>query len=187
MKAIEGFISQNVLVLVSGCSGIAAGKYGHLAPETLAKAGEGLREVCEAIGISPVLHVGSCVDNSRLLTIMSAVVAAGGLGEDIADLPAVAAAPEWMTEKALEIGAYAAASGVGTFFGLPSPISDSAEVVELMSRGWEAKYGGFMEFVDPAEIVERGVAHILKKRQALGINTARERVLFDMEARRNLA
>jgi carbon-monoxide dehydrogenase catalytic subunit len=28
-------------------------------------AGPGLREVCEAIGIPPILHLGACVDNSR--------------------------------------------------------------------------------------------------------------------------
>ena len=73
-------------------------------------AGPGLREICEAIGIPPVLHLGSCVDNSRILTVLTAVVEEGGLGDDISDLPAVGIAPEWISEKALEIATYCVAS-----------------------------------------------------------------------------
>ena len=62
----------------------------------LAKAGSSLREVCEAVGIPPVLHMGSCVDNSRILMAATNLVAEGGLGDDIADLPVAGAAPELM-------------------------------------------------------------------------------------------
>ena len=63
-------------------------------------AGPGLREVCEAVGMPPVLHMGSCVDNSRILEAATEVVLEGGLGDDLSDVPAVGVAPEWMSEKA---------------------------------------------------------------------------------------
>jgi len=134
----------------------------------MSMAGPGLREVCEAIGIPPVLHMGSCVDNSRILTVLTQMATEGGLGEDISDLPAVGIAPEWMSEKALAIGTYAAASGAYVLFGVDSPIEFSEEVSSLMSEGWEDMMGGKMEFVhDPMEIVRRSLDHIDKKRAAL--------------------
>jgi len=68
VKLAEELIKRNVLVLSTGCLAIACGKTGLLTPESaLAKAGETLREVCDVVGIPPVLHMGSCVDNSRIL------------------------------------------------------------------------------------------------------------------------
>ena len=97
-----------------------------MTPENaLENAGPGLREVCEAIGIPPILHMGSCVDNSRILTVASAIAEAGGLGDDIGGLPAVGIAPEWMSEKAIAIGTYFVASGVPIIFGAGSPVSAS--------------------------------------------------------------
>jgi carbon-monoxide dehydrogenase catalytic subunit len=182
-------IANNVLVAVTGCAAGACGKYGLLAPETLNQAGDSLKEVCEAIGISPIIHLGSCVDNSRILTVLTEVVEEGGLGEDISDLPAVGICPEWYCEKALEIGAYCVGSGVYVLFGgAKSPVSASQEVTELISSGWESKFGGKLEFVsDWQEIVSRSLDHIQKKRKALGIDVAKERVLYDMEARRKLS
>ncbi len=187
MGIIKELIARDVLVVVTGCSAIAAGKHGYLSPETLEHAGPGLAEVCEAIGISPVLHLGSCVDNSRILTVLSAMVEVGGLGTDISDLPAAGAAPEWMSEKALEIGAYCAASGAAVFFGLPDPLLAAPDVAEIMTKGWNERFGGSMTFCDPREIADRIVKTIEGKRTALGINVKKERVLFDMEARRALA
>ena len=107
--------------------------------------------------------------------------------DDISDLPAVGIAPEWMSEKALAIGTYCAASGAYVLFGVTSPIKASRAVVDLMSSGWEEKYGGKMEFEpDITRIYEKSVEHVQKKRKALGIDTKKERVLFDMEARREL-
>ena len=84
-----------------------------MVPESAKKfAGPGLAEVCETVGIPPVLHMGSCVDNSRILMAATAVVKEGGLGDDISDLPAAGAAPEWMSEKAISIGQYFVSSGV---------------------------------------------------------------------------
>jgi len=185
---VKEFIANDYLVVQTGCGSLASGKYGLMLGETLEYAGPGLRSICEATGMPPVLHLGSCVDNSRILTILSAVVAEGGLGDDISDLPAVGIAPEWMSEKALSIGAYCAASGAYVLFGVTSPVKASQAVVDLLSTGWEEKFGGKMEFEpDPRKIYEKAVDHIQKKRKALGIDTKKERVLFDMDARRELS
>ncbi|MFH1609400.1 MAG: anaerobic carbon-monoxide dehydrogenase catalytic subunit, partial [Candidatus Bipolaricaulota bacterium] len=94
---IRELIAHNVLVLTTGCGAITAAKDGLLVPEAAELAGSGLREVCEAVGIPPVLHMGSCVDNSRLLVAATAMVEEGGLGEDLSDVPAAGCAPEWMS------------------------------------------------------------------------------------------
>ncbi len=166
---VKEFLKNDVLVVQTGCGALANGKYGLLLGEAaMDYAGPGLREVCEAIGIPPVLHMGSCVDNSRILTVLSEMATEGGLGEDISDIPGVGIAPEWMSEKALSIGAYFAASGVYVLFGVNSPIENSDAVTKIMSEGWEKIVGGKMEFVpDSAEIVRRSLAHIDAKRAAL--------------------
>jgi carbon-monoxide dehydrogenase catalytic subunit len=166
---VKEFLKNDVLVVQTGCGALANGKYGLLLGEAAMEyAGPGLREVCEAIGIPPVLHMGSCVDNSRILTVLTEMATEGGLGEDISDIPGVGIAPEWMSEKALSIGAYFAASGAYVLFGVSSPIESSEEVVKIMSEGWEKMVGGKMEFVpDPDEIIRRSLAHIDAKRAAL--------------------
>jgi carbon-monoxide dehydrogenase catalytic subunit len=126
--------------------------------------------VCEAIGIPPVLHLGSCVDNTRILTVASQMATEGGLGEDIGDLPAVGLAPEWMSEKALSIGTYFVASGVYVIFGTKNPVSGSEEIQRMISEGWEGKVGGKLEFIlDPEEMVGATLEHIDKKRAELGL------------------
>jgi carbon-monoxide dehydrogenase catalytic subunit len=176
---VQKLIENDVLVAQTGCGALGSAKYGLLRPEAaLEKAGPGLRQVCEAIGIPPVLHLGSCVDNTRILTVLSQMATEGGLGRDIADLPAVGIAPEWMSEKALAIGAYFVASGAYVLFGVHSPVEASPEVTALIGRGWEEKTGGKLEFVpDPEEIVQRSLAHIDHKRAELGL-TAHDTTRF---------
>jgi carbon-monoxide dehydrogenase catalytic subunit len=118
----------------------------------------------------PVLHIGSCVDNSRILTVLTQVVAEGGLGDDISDVPAVGMAPEWMSEKALAIGAYCAASGAYVLFGIDSPVGASAEVTRILSETWGQALGGKLEFVtSDEEMLKRALAHIDAKRAALNL------------------
>jgi carbon-monoxide dehydrogenase catalytic subunit len=169
-------LKQDVLIVETGCGAIASAKLGLLLGEAgLDQVGPGLREICETIGIPPVLHMGSCVDNTRILTVLSQMVEEGGLGDDIDQIPAVGLAPEWMSEKALSIGAYCVASGAYVIFGGASPVSgmpdrvaDSDLVARLISQGWEKIYGGKLEFIaDPAEMIRRTLAHIDQKRAAL--------------------
>jgi carbon-monoxide dehydrogenase catalytic subunit len=169
-EIIRELIRNDVLVAVTGCAATGAAKYGYLRPEFMAEAGAGLREVCEAIGIPPVLHVGSCVDNSRILTILTECATEGGLGEDISDLPAVGICPEYMSEKALAIGSYCAASGAYVLFGMPSPVGGSPLVKDLMLEGWLKRFGGGIEFEpDTDRLIEKALGHIDAKRHELGL------------------
>jgi carbon-monoxide dehydrogenase catalytic subunit len=170
---VEEFIKNDVLVVETGCGAIASAKQGYMTPEAaLEIAGPGLREVCETVGIPPVLHMGSCVDNSRILTVLSQMATEGGLGEDISDIPAVGMAPEWMSEKALSIATYCVASGAYVILGgSDGPVSGSEDVLRIMSEDWEEKVGGRLEFIEEAEeIVRRALEHIDKKREALGLD-----------------
>ena len=115
VNLIRELIRNNVLVVTTGCNAIAAAKAGLLLPEAAEECGDGLKGVCKALGIPPALHMGSCVDISRILVACAAIARA--LGVDISDLPAAGAAPEWMSEKAVSIGAYVVASGVFTVLG----------------------------------------------------------------------
>jgi carbon-monoxide dehydrogenase catalytic subunit len=116
------------------------------------------------------------------------VVKAGGLGNDISDLPAAGSAPEWMSEKAISIGHYFVASGVYTVFGGVSlPVTGSPVFQDYLFNELEDIYGGMWDFeADPVEHARKMIAHIDKKRKALGIDKARDRVLFDMAARREM-
>ena len=184
---VKELIKNDVLVLQTGCSAMASAMAGLMVPEAAKYAGEGLASVCEAVGIPPVLHLGSCVDNSRILIAATAMVKDGGLGDDISDLPAAGAAPEWMSEKAISIGQYFVASGVFTVFGVTWPTTGSKEVTDFLFKDMEELYGGMWAFEpDPVKAAQLMIAHIDKKRKALGIDKARERVLYDMEMRREM-
>ncbi len=188
LKMIMELIKNDVLVLSTGCGAMTAAKNGLMVPEAAAKfAGEGLAEVCETVGIPPVLHMGACVDNSRILIAATAMVKDGGLGDDISDLPVAGAAPEWMSEKAISIGQYFVSSGVFTVFGVTWPTTGSREVTDFLFKEMEEKYGGMWAFEpDPIKAAQMMIEHIDKKRKALGIDKARDRVLYDMEMRREL-
>ncbi|MCJ7619038.1 MAG: anaerobic carbon-monoxide dehydrogenase catalytic subunit [Anaerolineae bacterium] len=167
---VREFLKNDVLVVQTGCGALCSAKYGLLQGEALEYAGPGLREICETVGIPPILHMGSCVDNSRILTVLAEMATEGGLGDDISDIPGVGIAPEWMSEKALTIGTYFVASGAYVLFGVRSPIEGSEAVTDLIGRRWEEKTGGKLEFEpDPAKIVQKSLDHIDKKRAALGL------------------
>ena len=188
LTLVKELLKNDVLVLETGCAAMACAKAGMMLPEAAKEyAGEGLASVCEAVGIPPVLHLGACIDNSRILMAATAMVKDGGLGDDISDLPAAGAAPEWMSEKAISIGEYFVASGVYTIFGVTWPTTGSKTVTDYLFKEYEEKYGGKWDFeTDPIKMAKLMIDHIDKKRKALGIDKARERVLYDMEMRREL-
>ncbi|OPZ88296.1 MAG: Carbon monoxide dehydrogenase 1 [bacterium ADurb.Bin429] len=161
-------IKHDVLVVQTGCAAIACAKDGLLAPEGAALAGPGLREICETVGIPPVLHLGACVDNSRILVALCNVLNEGGLGEDLSDIPVAGAAPEWMSEKAISIGFYVVASGIYTVFGTPHPVMGAPNVTDYLLRGMEEDYGATFAFEeDPIKAAHLMIDHINKKRAAL--------------------
>ncbi|TAN45421.1 MAG: anaerobic carbon-monoxide dehydrogenase catalytic subunit [Nitrospirae bacterium] len=187
-------IKNDVLIVSTGCSSAACGGAGYLTPEmALENAGPGLREVCEAIGIPPILHLGACVDNTRILTIASAMAAEGGLSDEIGGMPAVGIAPEWITEKAVSIGAYFAASGVPVIFGGESPVKASKEVTRILTEVWFERYrGAFIFEPDPEKMLAIALDYIDKARAALKLKKyepgkfTTEKVLMDMTARREM-
>lgn len=183
-------IKNNILVLTTGCATIACAKQGLTNPkEALDLAGPSLREVCEAVGIAPVLTCGSCVDNTRLLVSCSELVREGGLGEDLSDLPVAGACLESIAEKALAIGQYFVASGALVVFAEEVlPIFGSENVTDYLFSGIENELGGrWAVESDPIKAAQMIIDHIEAKRDALGINKAAERKLYDMEDRRALA
>jgi carbon-monoxide dehydrogenase catalytic subunit len=188
INVVKELIKNDVLVLTTGCNGIACAMEGLLTPETAQVfCGPGLAEVCEVVGIPPVLHLGSCVDNSRILLAATEVVKAGGLGNDISDLPVAGSAPEWMSEKAISIGHYFVVSGVYTVFGVTLPTSGAPVFHNYICKELEKIYGGMWDIEpDPIKHARLMIAHIDKKRKALGIDKARDRVLMDMADRRTM-
>ena len=184
---VTELISKDILVVQTGCMAIASGKQGLLQPEIKEKAGPGLREICDTVGIPPVLHSGSCVDNSRILIACCEMVREGGLGADLSDLPVAGCAPEWMSEKAIAIGQYFVASGALVVFGIGLPIEGSREVSDYLTGGIAKELGGRWAIEpDPKRMAQVIREHIESKRDALGINEKKERKLFDMADRREL-
>jgi carbon-monoxide dehydrogenase catalytic subunit len=164
----QRLIENDILVLVTGCAAVANGKAGHMVPAAADMAGEGLGAVCKALGIPPVLHMGSCVDNIRILVLAAAL--ADFLGVDIADLPLAGAAPEWYSEKAVSIGAYVVASGIYTVLGVQPPIFGSPHVVELLAGGLDDVVGAkFAVEPDPEKAAVMIRKHIEGKRKELGL------------------
>jgi carbon-monoxide dehydrogenase catalytic subunit len=161
-------IENDILVLVTGCAAVANGKAGQMVPEAAAMAGPGLRAVCESLGIPPVLHMGSCVDNSRVMVLAAAL--AGYLGVDIDQLPLAGAAPEWYSEKAVAIGAYVVGSGITTVLGVQPPVFGSPNVVSLLADGLDDVVGAkFVVEPDPAAAALWIRRHIETKRRGLGL------------------
>jgi carbon-monoxide dehydrogenase catalytic subunit len=161
-------IENDILVLVTGCAAVANGKAGQMMPDSADLAGPGLRAVCRSLGIPPVLHMGSCVDNSRIMQLAAAL--ANALGVDIDSLPLAGAAPEWYSEKAVSIGAYVVASGITTVLGVQPPIFGSANVVNLLAGGLDDVVGAkFAVEPDPYKAALLIRRHIESKRQGLGL------------------
>jgi carbon-monoxide dehydrogenase catalytic subunit len=161
-------IANDILVVVTGCAAVADGKAGLMTPEAAERAGPGLSEVCQALGIPPVLHMGSCVDNTRILVLAAAL--ANHLGVDISALPLAGSAPEWYSEKAVSIGAYVVASGIYTVLGTAPPVFGSPNVVKLLTEGLEEVFGAvFAVEPDPHRAAVLIRRHLERKRAGLGL------------------
>jgi carbon-monoxide dehydrogenase catalytic subunit len=168
VELTRALIENDILVVVTGCAAVANGKAGQMVPEAAEMAGEGLGGVCKALGIPPVLHMGSCVDNTRILVLAAAL--ANHLGTDISALPLAGAAPEWYSEKAVSIGTYVVASGIYTVLGTAPPVFGSPNIVKLLTEGLEDVFGAtFAVEPDPARAAVLIRRHIERKRAGLGL------------------
>ncbi len=161
-------ISRDILVIGTGCWAIAAAKAGLMTMDAANLAGEGLKSVCQALNIPPVLHMGSCVDCSRMLVLAGAI--ADYLNADIADLPLVGSAPEWYTEKAVSIGTYFVASGIPVHLWPVPPVLGSEKVTKILTEDVKDLLGGYF-FIegDPVKAADRMEEIIMEKRKKLGI------------------
>ncbi len=171
LTLVKELLKKDVLIVETGCAALACAKGGLMIPEAAFKyASKGLQEICKAVGIPPVLHLGACIDNSRILTACCEMVKEGGIGKSIDELPVAGAALEWMSEKAITIGFYAVGSGIFTVFGLPQPVMGSDKVYKYITEEIENSVGGKYAFQpDPVKAAELIIEHLNKKRKALNL------------------
>ncbi|MCR8747007.1 anaerobic carbon-monoxide dehydrogenase catalytic subunit [Romboutsia lituseburensis] len=160
---IKELIKNDILVVSTGCGAQAAAKFGLMDKSAKSLCGKGLATVCELVDIPPVLHMGSCVDISRIVDIVSEC--AKYLDVDMCDIPAVGIAPEWMSEKAVAIGTYVVASGIDTYLGITPPVTGSKKAVEILTKGLKKEVGAtFTINEDPNELAAIIINDIEQKR-----------------------
>jgi len=166
---VRELIGDDVLVLSTDCCSAACAISGYLDPETIFEmAGSGLRKACREIGIPPVIHLGSSLDNSRILTILSAMAEEWGLPEGIAGLPVTVIAPEWFAETEVTFGCYFAASGISVILGGISPVEASEEVAGIMTDAWFERFGGSLHFEpDPERMYILAIENIDRRRERI--------------------
>ncbi|MBM3253597.1 MAG: anaerobic carbon-monoxide dehydrogenase catalytic subunit [Candidatus Omnitrophica bacterium] len=169
IELVKELIKNDVLVVQTGCAALTCAKEGLLTPEAaIGMAGDGLKEVCKTVGIPPALHLGACVDNSRILIACTEMVKEGGIGNSLDELPVAGAAIEWMSEKAMAIGWYFVASGAFVLFGTPMRVAGSQAVFDYITKDIENIVGGKWAFEeDPIKAAHIMIDHIDKKRKAL--------------------
>ena len=168
IELMKKLIKNDIIVVLSGCSAQAAARAGLMDKRAKDLCGAGLKRVCELADIPPVLHMGSCVDISRMMVLASQL--AKDAGVNISQLPLVGCAPEWMSEKAVSIGNYVVATGIDTFLGVEPQVSGSDQMVHWLTEGirdWvEAAY---TVELDIEKLGDAMIARIEEKRVALGI------------------
>ena len=168
IELMKKLLENDIIVIVSGCSAQAAAKAGLLDKEAAQYCGEGLKRVCKLVGIPPVLHMGSCVDISRMMILAADIAKDWGI--DICQVPVVGCAPEWMSEKAVSIGNYVVATGIETFLGVNPYTKGSSEVEGLLQGGVQDWVGAkFVVDTDLDSLCEKMMACLEEKRAALGI------------------
>ena len=170
IELMKKLLKNDIIVILSGCSAQAAAKAGLMDPDAKEYCGEGLRRVCELVGIPPVLHMGSCVDISRMMVLASDIAKDWGI--NISQIPLCGCAPEWMSEKAVSIGNYVVATGIDTYLGVDPYSKGSSEITELLQGETGCKEWVEAHFVVETDIEKLGdkmIECIEAKRAALGI------------------
>ena len=170
IELMKKLIKNDIILIVSGCSAQAAAKAGLMDKEAKELCGEGLKRVCELVDIPPVLHMGSCVDISRMMILASDIAKDWGI--NISQVPVVGCAPEWMSEKAVSIGNYVVATGIDTFLGVDPYTKGSSEVTALLQgehgiKDWVE--ANFTVETDIEKLGDKMIEAIEAKRTALGI------------------
>ena len=168
IELMKKLLENDIILIVSGCSAQAAAKAGLMDKAAAEYCGEGLKRVCKLVDIPPVLHMGSCVDISRMMVLAADIAKDWGI--DVCDVPVVGCAPEWMSEKAVSIGNYVVATGIDTFLGVDPYTKGSSEVVGLLQGSIKDWVGAnFTVELDIDKLGDKMIERIEEKRQALGI------------------
>ncbi len=162
-------IKKDILVVAGGCGNHGLEVAGLCSLDAVELAGDGLKGVCRALGIPPVLSFGTCTDTGRISMLVTAL--ADHLNVDIPDLPIAVTAPEWMEQKATIDGIFAVAYGAYTHLS-PTPfITGAPNLVKLVTQDVEGLTGGKVALGDDPVEVAKGIEdHILKKRKKLGLS-----------------
>ena len=168
IEIMKKLIENDIVIVATGCAAQAASKAGLLDKQAKVLCGEGLRRVCTLADIPPVLHMGSCVDISRMMLLVTGIAKDWGI--ETTQLPVVGCAPEWMSEKAVSIANYVVATGITTYLGIDPLVSGSAQMMQLITEGTKDMVGaGYVIDTNPDELVKKIIDGIEAKRAALGI------------------
>ncbi len=176
-RLAKALIQRDILVVSTGCTAIAMAQEGLMKPEATERyAGPGLKAVLKTLGeaaglgasLPPVWHMGSCVDNSRIADLISAL--SEKLGVHPSKLPVAGSAPEFITEKAVSIGTYFLALGIPVHVAPAPRIYGSKVVAEILTEKLKELTGGqlIVEY-DPDAAAEKLYNIILEKRKELGL------------------
>jgi carbon-monoxide dehydrogenase catalytic subunit len=167
-EIIKELLKNDILIVATGCAAQLATKAGLLNYEAKWACGDGLRRVCDLVNIPPILHMGACVDISRILLLVNGI--ARDWGVDTTKLPIVGIAPEWMSEKAVSIANYVVSSGIDVYLGIEPQVKGAPQVWDLITEGTRKIVGaGFIINTDPKELTKTIIDGIEAKRAALGI------------------
>ena len=168
IEIMKKLIENDIVIVATGCAAQAASKAGLLDKRAKVLCGEGLRRVCTLADIPPVLHMGSCVDISRMMLLVTGIAKDWGI--ETTQLPVVGCAPEWMSEKAVSIANYVVATGITTYLGIDPLVSGSEQMMHLITEGTKDMVGaGYVIDTNPDELVKKIIDGIEAKRAALGI------------------
>jgi carbon-monoxide dehydrogenase catalytic subunit len=165
---MKELLRNDILIVTTGCAAQVAIKAGLLNKEAKWVCGDGMRRVCDLLDIPPILHMGACIDISRILLLVSGIAEEWGVNNT--DLPIVGIAPEWMSEKAVSIANYVIASGIEVYLGIEPQVKGSTQMMEWITEGTRKIVGaGLTINTDPHELTQRIIKDIEAKRAKLGI------------------
>ncbi|MHC1685813.1 MAG: anaerobic carbon-monoxide dehydrogenase catalytic subunit [Clostridiaceae bacterium] len=169
VELTKELIKRDILVLSAGCSSGGLENVGLMSPKAAQFAGDTLREVCESLGIPPVLNFGPCLAIGRLEIVATEL--AEFLGIDIPQLPLVLSAPQWLEEQALADGAFGLALGLPLHLAIPPFITGSELVTKVLTEDLVNLTGGKLILEDDImKAADKLEEIVLEKRKGLGLN-----------------
>jgi carbon-monoxide dehydrogenase catalytic subunit len=169
VQMAKELISRDILVLSMGCGNAALQVGGLCSPEARELAGPGLKALCEKLGVPPVLSYGTCTDTGRIADMIGAVSGALG-GVPVPDLPLVAAAPEYMEQKATIDAIFALAFGLYTYVNPVPNVTGGPDLVKLLTQDLSDVTGGLLNVEkDAGTAADQMLGHIESNRSKLGL------------------